>query len=1306
MAHSTKLQAPLFVSSLLWSGGNNNNLYKIPYHTFSTTAKKRRLRLKPATDGGSFVEVAIISNEPKPFKSSNKFSVVRAALPLALVWGDPNSTQNEILLENIVEVASGIRTDSFWAFVHRAPRSSIPHESCCFSIIGVKRTVDFYVWSLGKETLANDSHLAASWLTAIQELLGRFRLMQSGSSKSSVKAIKRWDPRHRKVLFKAAVEGDIEMLRWLFEIGCPADYMDHRSGDTVLLVACRLGLVDVAKLALQDYHALNDPHPEFGQTALQVAVSAGHADIVELILSTAEPSGHDRIITNHEDENGEAPIHVAARCGSLEIMQLLVKHDADLGLVDRRGRTCLHCSAQAGHAHCLEYSLNFGAGEFIDVRQEGGFTCLHVAIKSNRLDCVEVLLRAGADIYVVSDDGSNAHDIAAKSRNNSIVSLLLEYADSDSNDSRLFHGHNSFQNITQDDNRSDSICVDMFRGLKTYIVSPRIQNVDAQLDTDAKHGNRHNITENIRRQTLVNSISHERTSTQSFCRENERNFDRGVEFNFANELWVIHYTEDGFPYYYSVDRNFSTWDDPRTTPATIQYHFLPEQNQVPFEVGKRKPSQILQPTISGAPSPFINHSNTSKKQQSTAPCESEKVTNTRMFRNGTLRQPSEIVLDARSPVKSQDTVSTDGLLASYVVRPFLRDAIPQQRVGEYQAVGNDGPIERVDIKTSENEGSSFNEIPRQDCLSNMSQGFEKSAIIGAKNYRGVEHFNANDETATFNDCKDSKLRLKFAKVTEQRDAVSREDSSYDNCRKPSNMSSPIETIMPKINTEGVNELGIKAILEDAKTAVIVTGSSFEGKDPYTAIDKNFNSGFINGKFLANIFNDDKTTSTAATPNVVSGKVNDREGELSEAQKKMLTDDEEEIASKYRKMIKMKVPLEDVMRKMTADGVNVSIITDILGGSAMKGPRMNNRKSNDRHDRLPSPHSKKKLANDQSFANMVSSNAATETTSLTCHGGLSTTMYNDDITKLTAVTANIVSGCVNEKEEKQSEAQKKSLTDDEEAIASKYRKMIKMKVPLDAVRHKMTIDGVHVSIIADILGDSALEGSIKSNDDSKDCRERLPSPPMKTEKKSQEVLSKDDLASDPSMAKFVKMTKVGVPLSAVVLKMNAEGVNDEKIALFKFVYGIETPTKTSSPRVMPPLRKERRRASKALQKIHWNAVSEDKLRDSVWERKSEAETEINDSEISQLESLFSLSPVNTVGAKRSNIAAKSRAKKQQISLIDPKRANNIAISLAQFRSFDNYDKLCEAVVSMDQSKLDLEKLSNMELLLPTPEELKR
>merc|ERR1719253_2540696 len=54
----------------------------------------------------------------------------------------------------------------------------------------------------------------------------------------------------------------------------------------------------------------------------------------------------------------------------------------------------------------------------------------------------------------------------------------------------------------------------------------------------------------------------------------------------------------------------------------------------------------------------------------------------------------------------------------------------------------------------------------------------------------------------------------------------------------------------------------------------------------------------------------------------------------------------------------------------------------------------------------------------------------------------------------------------------------------------------------------------------------------------------------------------------------------------------------------------------------------------------------------------------------------------------------------------KSKNNIAIALAQFRAFSNFDELCLAVVSLDGEHVNVEKIQNMQLLLPKPEEIQR
>ena len=328
-------------------------------------------------------------------------------------------------------------------------------------------------------------------------------------------AVSEWDP---NTVLDAVLHGDIQTLRYYLDHGCPIDLELNQNGDTILLVACRLGLLEIASLALL-YNAKNDPHPRYGQTALQHAVSAGHKRIVQLILDLAQPSGLDEVIVNHTDANAEAPIHVASRCGSDQILNLLILHGAHVGVVDGRGRTCLHLASQQGQVSCLLSVLELGGDEFMEVRDDEGWKCLDLSIRANRMECVQILLQTGAHVSV------DTMELASKKPK--MTKLLLEYtADTDSIDSE------------DDESRSSSSSMSgtIFSGLDTFIASPELRQFQTPMSTEGK-------------------IDREE--------KEEINMGGSHQFSQNGENWVIYYTDDGFRYFYNADRDYSSWEDPR-----------------------------------------------------------------------------------------------------------------------------------------------------------------------------------------------------------------------------------------------------------------------------------------------------------------------------------------------------------------------------------------------------------------------------------------------------------------------------------------------------------------------------------------------------------------------------------------------------------------------------------------------------------------------------------------------------------------------------------------------------------------------
>ena len=268
----------LHVPSLLWSN-LYQNIYKVPFHTFGS-AKKRHLRLKPCEINSvdCSVSVTLISGD-----ASSEIQNVKAAHPLALIWGDPRpnsavalSTQssptkspflhspfskrvkeeNEVLLQDVIEIVSGNSTAAFQAFIAKNGRSCVPHASCCFSILTRKRSVDFYISSGGSSQM-EDTKMAQAWVDSLKSVLRSFHQRQRtsvGLLQSSIETIRHRD--QSKELFGAVTRADLAGLRYLLDNGVPIDLMDE-SGDTVLITACRLGLYEVCRLALHEYSAKN-----------------------------------------------------------------------------------------------------------------------------------------------------------------------------------------------------------------------------------------------------------------------------------------------------------------------------------------------------------------------------------------------------------------------------------------------------------------------------------------------------------------------------------------------------------------------------------------------------------------------------------------------------------------------------------------------------------------------------------------------------------------------------------------------------------------------------------------------------------------------------------------------------------------------------------------------------------------------------------------------------------------------------------------------------------------------------------------
>jgi ankyrin repeat protein len=455
--------SPVLIPRLLWEGGQ---VWKIPYNSKGPPERRyvtiKRV-LRPSQNPTSWRPVVISPDDSEV--------VGYIANPPTLVWHSGSSPTDyayprELQLQFDSVVTSGYSTLAFERLPHSS-RMMVPDERLCFSITASTRTLD-----LAADTVA----MASAWKQAFRSLLLVFYTSGQVISSSNISPINAaaatLPPNNSDInqrdklirqLFHAAEVGDSAIIKRVVARGISINTVDSTlshspssssanlpfrpRGDTPLLLACRYGHIDVIKTCLE-YGAKNDPHPEYGDTALHISVKSSQYEASRVILSAAQASQADRMIVNLSNFDGMTPLHLACIIGNVDIAELLLHHGADLAGVNNRGKTSLSLACLHGHqtliamllgkfdilrsltyfdVNYLAYCLDHGADELLEVADRDGNTPLFDAIISNKLAVVRLMLETAANVMHRNHKGQTPYALAANRGQPQIGVLLQEY---------------------------------------------------------------------------------------------------------------------------------------------------------------------------------------------------------------------------------------------------------------------------------------------------------------------------------------------------------------------------------------------------------------------------------------------------------------------------------------------------------------------------------------------------------------------------------------------------------------------------------------------------------------------------------------------------------------------------------------------------------------------------------------------------------------------------------------------------------------------------------------------------------------
>ena len=211
-------------------------------------------------------------------------------------------------------------------------------------------------------------------------------------------------------LHQASAKGNKEIVSILLDAGCPIDVVDNE-GQSSLHYAAAGGAVEcIGSLVELGLDVNRGDHN--GWTPLHLACLCGNRQSVCKILRLGGKASITKVADKYE-----TPLHQAAYCGHVEIVSVLLDAGCPIDLQDLYGKNALHYAARGGSVEVIDFLVKRGLdvnGRAIDAY---GLTPLHLACGDGKLEAVHELLRLGAKAsmtVVAGDYGTPLHQAAAK----------------------------------------------------------------------------------------------------------------------------------------------------------------------------------------------------------------------------------------------------------------------------------------------------------------------------------------------------------------------------------------------------------------------------------------------------------------------------------------------------------------------------------------------------------------------------------------------------------------------------------------------------------------------------------------------------------------------------------------------------------------------------------------------------------------------------------------------------------------------------------------------------------------------------
>ncbi|TPX08728.1 uncharacterized protein E0L32_009790 [Thyridium curvatum] len=220
-------------------------------------------------------------------------------------------------------------------------------------------------WDLGVHSKDCNGVILASFL-------GLGSIVEYMLAKENINVNELVEPGHCSALYVASVREHIDVVRILLEHGAEVDMVCGEDRISALSAASMEWDQDIMRILLEHGAHVDLACGENGNSALLSAFQKWASDCSSDII----------------------PAHAEVEV-EVKVMELLLKHHADVNFKNKHGQSALHFAAAGSRYEAARLLLRNGAD--IDVQDKNLDTALHVAARTSACNVVQLLLDSGAN---------------------------------------------------------------------------------------------------------------------------------------------------------------------------------------------------------------------------------------------------------------------------------------------------------------------------------------------------------------------------------------------------------------------------------------------------------------------------------------------------------------------------------------------------------------------------------------------------------------------------------------------------------------------------------------------------------------------------------------------------------------------------------------------------------------------------------------------------------------------------------------------------------------------------------------------